>query len=215
MIPILLIDDHQMVASALAAWLKADGRFSIAATAATLAEARSLMEKLDPLPKIIILDISLGKEDGLTLIPELKTLCEKRKAPFQEGNLRPTGSVGVPGILVWSMHEDHFMIQRAMELGAAAYVTKSAKPEEFLAAIEAILKGVPYVNTEFKRRKERQQDGFGLTSRENEIAALVKQSLTTPQIAKRLDISARTVEKHLERIYVKTETSSWEELHNL
>jgi DNA-binding NarL/FixJ family response regulator len=202
MIPVLLIDDHQMVSNAIGAWLCSGGRFYIAGTAATLGQARSLMEQLDPLPQIIIIDVSLGKEDGLTLIPEIKSLCEKRKAPF-------------PGILVWSMHEDPFLIQRAMDLGAAAYVAKSAKSEEFLAAIEAILNGVPYINTKYQARQEQQQDRFRLTGRENEIAALVKQSLTTPQIAKRLGISIRTVEKHLERVYIKTETSSWEELHNL
>jgi DNA-binding NarL/FixJ family response regulator len=199
MVPILLIDDHQMVASAIAAWFGADGRFCIAGTAATLAQARSLMEELDPLPQIIILDISLGKEDGLALIPELKTLCEKRKAPF-------------PGVLVWSMHEAPFIIQRAMDMGACAYVAKSAKSEEFLAAIEAVLSGVPYIYTEHQTRNK--QDSVKLTNRENEIAALVKQSLTAGQIAERLNISTRTVEKHLERIYIKTETSSWEELHN-
>jgi len=202
MISILLIDDHRMVSNAIGTWLCSDGRFFIAGNAANLAQARSLMEQLDPLPQIIILDVSLGKEDGLTFIPEIKLLCERRKAPL-------------PGILVWSMHEDPFLIQRAMDLGAAAYVAKSAKSEEFLAAIEAILNGVSYINTEYQKRKEQQQDRFRLTSRENEIAALVKQSLTTPQIAKRLGISVRTVEKHLERIYIKTETSSWEELHNL
>jgi DNA-binding NarL/FixJ family response regulator len=202
MIPIILIDDHQMVSNAIGAWLCADGRFFIAGNAATLEQARSLMEQLDPLPQIIILDVSLGKEDGLTLIPEIKSLCEKRKAPF-------------PGILVWSMHEDPFLIQRAMDLGAAAYVAKSAESDEFLAAIEAILNGVPYVSTKYQARKEQQQDRYRLTGRENEIAALVKQSLSTPQIAKRLGISVRTVEKHLERIYIKTGTSSWEELHNL
>ena len=202
MIPVLLIDDHQMVSNAIGAWLCTGGRFCIAGTAATLEQARSLMEQLDPLPQIIIIDVSLGKEDGLTLIPEIKSLCEKRKAPLC-------------GILVWSMHEDPFLIQRAMDLGAAGYVAKSAKSEEFLAAIEAILNGVPYINTKYQARQEQQQDCFRLTSRENEIAALVKQSLTAPQIAKRLGISTRTVEKHLERIYIKTETSSWEELHNL
>jgi DNA-binding NarL/FixJ family response regulator len=207
MIPILLVDDHQMVASAIAAWLKADRRFCIAGIATTLAQARSLMEELVPPPQIIILDISLGKEDGLTLIPELKILCEKRKTP-------------IPGVLVWSMHEDPFIIQRAMDKGACAYVPKSANPEEFLAAIEAILNGVPYIYTEYQKRKEQQQDGIQqdsvkLTSRENEIAALVKQSLSARQIAERLGISTRTVQKHLERIYIKTETSSWEELHNL
>jgi len=202
MIPVLLIDDHQMVSSAIAAWLCADGRFFISGNAATLEQARNLIEQLDPLPQIIILDVSLGKEDGLTLIPEIKTLCEKRKAP-------------ISGILVWSMHEDPFLIQRAMDMGAAAYVAKSAKSEEFLAAIEAILSGVTYINSEYQRRKEQKQDSFRLTSRENEIAALVKQSLSAPRIAKRLGISVRTVEKHLERIYIKTDTSSWEELRNL
>ena len=202
MIPVLLIDDHQMVSNAIGAWLCAGGRFFISGTAATLDQARSLMEQLDPLPQIIILDASLGKEDGLALIPEIKLLCEKRKAPL-------------PGIMVWSMHEDHFLIQRAMDLGAAAYVAKSAKSEDFLAAIEAILNGVPHINIEYQKRKDQQQDKFKLTSRENEIAALVKQSLTAPQIAKRLGISIRTVETHLRYIYIKTETSSWEELHNL
>jgi DNA-binding NarL/FixJ family response regulator len=202
MIPVLLIDDHQMVSSAIAAWLCADGRFFISGNAATLEQARNLIEQLDPLPQIIILDVSLGKEDGLTLIPEIRTLCEKRKAP-------------VSGILVWSMYEDPFLKQRAMDLGAAAYVAKSAKSEEFLAAIEAILSGVPYINTKYQTSKDQRQDNFRLTSRENEIASLVKQSLSASQIAKRLGISVRTVEKHLERIYIKTNTSSWEELHNL
>jgi DNA-binding CsgD family transcriptional regulator len=78
-----------------------------------------------------------------------------------------------------------------------------------------MLNGVPYVNAGFQKRKEKQQKNFTLTSRENEIATLVKQSMTAPLIAKRLGINIRTVEKHLERIYIKTETSSWEELHNL
>jgi DNA-binding NarL/FixJ family response regulator len=176
--------------------------FFIAGTATTLEQARSLLEQLEPMPKIIVLDVSLGKEDGLALIPEIKSLCEKRRAPLS-------------GILVWTMHEDPFLIQRAMELGASAYVAKSAKSEEFLAAIEAMLSGVPYVNAEFQKRKEQRQKSFTLTSRENEIAALVKQSLTAGQIAKRLGINIRTVEKHLERIYIKTETSTWEELHSL
>jgi len=54
-----------------------------------------------------------------------------------------------------------------------------------------------------------------LTRRENEIASLVKQSLSTPKIAKKLSFSIRTVEKHLERVYEKTGVTSREELINL
>jgi NarL family two-component system response regulator LiaR len=53
------------------------------------------------------------------------------------------------------------------------------------------------------------------THREIEIAALVKQSLNTRQIAGRLGLSIRTVENHLAHIYAKTGVSSWEGLHDL
>jgi DNA-binding NarL/FixJ family response regulator len=208
MISIALIDDHPMLTNAIGAWLCATGRFSIAGTAANLAEARELMAELDPLPRIVILDVSMGsgnqtplQEDGLTFIPELKKICEERKAPM-------------PGVLVCSMYEDPFLVQRAMDLGARAYVAKSAVAGEITAAIDAILAGKTYTNVKF-RMQDQKDPLTALTRRENEIASLVKQSLSAPQIAKKLRLSNRTVEKHLERIYEKTGVTSWEELFNL
>jgi NarL family two-component system response regulator LiaR len=219
---IALIDDHQAVANAIGAWLCATGRFAIAGTAATIAQARSLMERLDPLPEIIILDVSLSpskegaaskesspsKEgvasnegDGLTFIPILKEICAKRKVPL-------------PGIVVFSMYEDLFFVQRAMDLGAAAYVSKSAESGEIVAAIDAILAGKTYISPGCQM-SEQERKWPALTPREIEIAALVKQSLNTRQIAGRLGLSIRTVENHLAHIYDKTGISSWEELHDL
>jgi NarL family two-component system response regulator LiaR len=204
MIRIALIDDHPMLTAALGELLSATGRFSIAGTAATLAQARSLMERPGPLPEIVVLDVSLPSkegEDGLALIPELKKICAERGVPL-------------PGIVVYTMHEDLFLIQRAVDLGAKAYVAKSAETGEFTAALDAVLAGNTYVNPKYKLR------GAGpkrhtLTRRENEIAALVKQSLSARQIAGRLGLSRRTVETHLAHIYIKTDTASREELRNL
>ena len=208
MISIVLIDDHPMLTGAIGAWLEAAGRFSIAGSAASLAEARTLIKKLDPMPQIVILDISMGikkqdavQEDGLIFIPELKNICNERKIPM-------------PGVLICSMYEDPFLVRRAMDLGARAYVAKSAAADEISAAIDAILAGKTY--TSVKSKIQNQKKAFlALTRRENEIVSLVKQSLSNQQIAKMLCINNHTVENHLKNIYEKTGVTSRKELFDL
>ena len=112
------------------------------------------------------------------------------------------------------MYEDPFLIQRALDLGAAAYVAKSAESEEITSAIDAILAGETYVNPKFKM-KEKRNAWSALTRRENEIVTLIKRSLSARQIAKQLGLSKRTIENHLSHIYVKTGAASREDLLNL
>jgi len=197
MISIVLIDDHPLAINGIGSWLNGTGRFAVSGAAKSIAEAATLMEQLESLPEIVILDISLGPEDGLDFIPMLKEICEKRNAPM-------------PGILVCSMYEDPFLVQRAMNSGASGYVPKSSGPEEILAAIEALLKGGVYIPRRLVRAPE--QPWSKLTRRENEIVALIKQNMNSKQIAKRLRINIRTVENHLSHIYLKTGVTSREEL---
>ena len=199
MTTIALIDDHPLSINGIGAWLESSGRFEIAGASGTLAGAAALMERLYPLPAVVILDISLGAEDGLEFIPALREICAKRKD-------------ALPGILICSMYEDAFLIQRAMDLGARSYVPKSADLSEILSAVDALLAGSIYINEKYKPQKLTLQ---ALTRRENEIVSLVKQSYRAKEIAKRLDISLRTVENHLVHIYTKTGTKSREELFNL
>jgi len=201
MIKIALIDDHPLAINGIGAWLKGTGRFEIAGTAGTLAEACALMEQLETLPDVVILDVSLGADDGLSFIPALREICAKRNA-------------ALPGILICSMYEDAFIVQRAMDMGARAYVSKSAESGEILAAIDALLAGDIYINEKYKPQTQKQKLQT-LTRRENEIISLIKQSYSPNDIAKHLKISLRTVQNHLAHIYTKTETSSWIELYNL
>ena len=195
MVTVTLIDDHPSVSGAIGAWLCSTGRFTIAGTAKNLTEARTLFTNPETLPDIIILDISLGKEDGLSLIPELKKIYKKRKTKI--------------AIMVCSVHENTFNVKRAMKLGAQGYVPKSAELSEILAAIDTIRAGNTYISP----RTEKQQEAVpALSDRENEVAALVKQSLTNTQIAERTGVGVRTVEKHLEHIYNKLNITSREEL---
>jgi len=199
MTTIALIDDHPLAINGIGAWLKGTGRFEIAGTAGTLAEASALMERLETLPDVVILDISLGADDGLEFIPALREICAKRKADL-------------PGILICSMYEDAFIIQRAMAMGARAYVPKSADSSEILNAVDALLAGEIYINEKYRPQK------FTLpvlTRRENEIVTLVKQSFSAKEIARQLGISLRTVENHLVHVYAKTGTKTREDLFHL
>jgi len=192
MINIALIDDHPLAINGIGAWLCATGRFDIAGTAGTLAEARALMERLENLPEIVILDVSLGAEDGLAFIPELEKICKER-------------NTAVPGILVCSIYEDPFLIQRFLDMGARAYVAKSAEAGEFITAIDAVLAGNSYINPKYQIKTDKY---LALSKRETEVAGFIKQGYTTHQIAARLGISVRTVENHLAHVYVKTGTGS-------
>jgi NarL family two-component system response regulator LiaR len=202
LVRIALIDDHPLAINGIGAWLCATGRFEIAGTARTLNEGRSLMELLNPLPEVIILDVSLGTgdtaQDGLDFIPILKEVCLEKNATM-------------PGVLVCSMYEDPFLIQRAIDSGAQAYVAKSAESGEIIKAIDAILAGNTYVEQRY-RMNSAKSVWLVLSRRENEIVSLIKQSLSSRQIASRLGINIRTVENHLANIYIKTGANSRIEL---
>jgi len=205
MIPIMLLDDHPLAINGIGAWLIGTGRFTICATAGNITEAVSLIEGMNKLPEIIILDISLGEEDGLEFIPKLEEICKKKNAD--------ASAAIMPNILICSMYEDPFLIQQAFDMGAKAFISKSAKSSEIIAAIDALLEGGTYINPRYKL-DDLNQEWSLLSRRENEIVALVKRNLNNRQIAKRLCLSLRTVENHISRIYFKTGTKSREELIN-
>jgi NarL family two-component system response regulator LiaR len=197
----MLIDDHPLAINGIGAWLIGTGRFSIAGMAENLAEAIALIETLERLPEIIILDVSLGEEDGLEFIPKLKEFCKNK-------------NVSLPGILICSMYEDPFLIQQAMDMGARAYISKSAKSSEILTAIDTLLEDGVYINPKYQIGEPRQAWSI-LSKRENEIVSLVKRNLNNKQIAERLFISIRTVENHITRIYIKTGAETRDQLINL
>jgi DNA-binding NarL/FixJ family response regulator len=191
---IVLIDDHPLAVNGIGAWLTSTGRFTIAGYAGTLAEAEHLLETFNPLPDIIILDVSLGTDDGLKFIPTLKEIAAKKNIPC-------------PKVLVCSMYEDPFLIQRAVDSGADAYVAKSEELSEIISAIDAILAGKTYIHPKYHILSDK-NPWEKLTARENEIASFVKQSFSNKQIAEKLGISERTVENHLSHMYEKIGISS-------
>jgi len=200
---VLLIDDHPMLNAGLVSILEATGLFTVCAQAESLADAKSIIENSETLPSLIILDLLLGEDNGLDFFPMLEKHCNTRKIPK-------------PPVLVCSALGDLFKIQTALKLGAAGYLSKTGGKAELLKAIDTILGGKVYVSGELNIKLNENSGLYAkFTKREIDVINLLKQNKTNQQIAKALDISHRTVENYISKIYFKTGFSNREELQGL
>jgi NarL family two-component system response regulator LiaR len=195
------VEDHPLTRHGLSACLEDTGRLSVTGTAASLEEGqRFILENPGKLPKIIILDILLGTDNGLEFIEFLKSFCK-------------THSAAMPAVLVCSIFEDPFRVRTALQMGAAGYIPKSASEEELLRAIDTVLSGGKYIDPRLKLKIDQAPGAYSkFTRREGEILTRIKQNHTNQRIAKELDISLRTVENHISHIYLKAGCFTRQEL---
>ena len=124
--------------------------------------------------------------------------------------------------IVISTCADSEYITKALATGAAAYVLRSAHPDDLAAAIRQAFEHSIYLPSAgpFQRR-EAQDDSLLLSRREIEVLQLVAEGRSNTQVAKMLWISEPTVKFHLSNIYRKlqvsnrTEASRWAQAHKL
>lgn len=187
---LFVVDDHPALREGLRLLLEHQG-FTVCGEAEDVASA--LGGILDTAPDLVTVDLSLGSEDGLTLV---RALAERLP--------------GVP-VLVYSMHEDAVHVRQALAAGAAGYVTKREVPAHLTRTVAELLAGrrssspsaqevlaaVPVAAAVKARRAE------PLSPRERLIYSLLGQGYGTPAIAGRLGVSRRTVESYFARILVK------------
>jgi DNA-binding response OmpR family regulator len=112
---ILVIDDTPSIRTFLRISLEAQGvRFSEAATAG---EGVTLCGQIAP--DFVVLDLGLPDRDGLSILPELIAHEKSR-----------------PQVIILSVRKEAETKQRAMELGASAYITKPFLMEDLIEAIQ-------------------------------------------------------------------------------
>ena len=114
----------------------------------------------------------------------------------------------------------------AMRAGAAAYVMKSAHPDDLAAAVRqvfgpSLFLADSWTPAQAPPREEQPTETWGLTRRELEILGLVAEGLSNAQVARTLWVTEQTVKFHLSNTYRKlgvsnrTEASRWAQLHGL
>jgi len=200
---VLLIDDHPMTNRGVASFLEADGRFSVCTPILTLGEAKRFIEQAQTLPDFVILDIILGDGNGLDFLPFLENHCRTTKQPK-------------PQVLVCSAVEEPLRIQSAIKQGAFGYVSKADGESELLTAIDAVLRGEIYLSDRHSAKTLQTLGLFEkLSKREIAVLSLVKEGVNNPEIARKLDLTIRTVENHISNIYFKTRTKNRHDLMRL
>jgi DNA-binding NarL/FixJ family response regulator len=199
---LLVVDDHPILRRGLTALIESEPGLSVHAAVGTRAAALASMRESPP--DLAIVDLSLGDEDGLDLIKEMKLRYPK-----------------VPS-LVLSVHDEAIYAERALSAGALGYVSKQQLDDTVLAAICGVLAGETYMSEALRRRlAERYVHGQTLetaspvrrlSDRELQVFRLIGQGRTTRQIAGMLSRSVKTIESHLEHIKNKLGIQSAAEL---
>lgn len=205
-IRILLVEDHALVREMLRAMIQDQRGMVVVGEAQNGSEALALAER--ERPDIILLDLDLGGENGLDLLPNLVALESK------------------PRVLVLTGGRDSRVHEQAVAKGAMGVLLKDQTGEILLKAVKKVNEGEAWLDramtarvlAEITRAKEdRRLDSEAakiksLTEREREIIALIAIALGTKEIAARLFISEKTVRNHLASIFSKLELSDRLEL---
>ncbi len=183
-IRVLLVDDHQVVRAGLRMLL---GR---AAGVEIVAEAGDASEALHALaahrPQVVLLDLSMPGASGLEVI-------ERARREWPEVR-----------IVILSVHAEEELIVQALRAGAAGYLLKDAGPDELEKAIRIVAAGDTYVApnlsqhvVRYLHRTDEQANALGqLTPRQREVLQLIAEGLSNKEIARKLHISAKTVDTH-------------------
>lgn len=194
-IRVLVVDDHAVVRSGLAAFLSAYDRLLLVGEANDGAKAVNLCGQLRP--DVILMDLLMPHVDGVEA-----TLAIRKHYPL------------IQVIALTSFHEDD-LIKRVLEAGAIGYLLKNVSADELADAIYAAYAGRPTLALEAIQlliRQTRQphfpQPGFDLTPRERDILVLIVEGLNNSAIAERLIISRSTVKFHVSNVLTKLHVSS-------
>src|SRR5262245_53359138 len=189
-IKILIADDHEVVRAGLKAMFeKSDIRVVAEASDGTSAFKLAKKHK----PSLVLLDVRMPDGDGLTCL----------------GRLR----LDLPDIpvLMFSSFDNPTYIARAVALGAAGYVLKSASRDKIIHAIRAAVGGDTVWSKEDLRRVTGalavpgavSEGDVALTKREGEVLKQLALGLTNKEIAQSLGISYETVKEHVQHILQK------------
>jgi DNA-binding NarL/FixJ family response regulator len=198
-IRVLLADDHAILREGLASLIEKQPGIAVVGEAEDGSEC---LEKAAALvPDVVVLDIKLPGMSGIEVCRQLKSSYPLMK------------------VIMLSMYEEYEYINRALQVGADGYLLKKVASSELVSAIRKANEGektfspqvLDMIVTSFKEEtRERQAESplGDLTSREYDVLSLMSEGLSNKEIASRLFVSPKTVEKVVSGIFRKLGVSS-------
>ena len=190
-ISIILVDDHKLIRDSWSFILNSDSRFTVVGETNNGEEAVEIVKNVKP--DVILMDVNMAPVNGFDATRQIMKLSPGSK------------------VIAVSMHTMPAYAKRMMQLGAMGYVTKNSSKDEMIKAILEVYDGRKYICEEVKNilaqkeleEEESPTDMNNLSRREIDIIKLIKEGLSSKEIASQLDISLKTVEVHRYNILKK------------
>jgi DNA-binding NarL/FixJ family response regulator len=199
---ILIVDDHPMTRAGLVHLINHQPEMVVDGEAEDAAQALDLLGSKQP--DLMLIDITLPGKSGLELIKDVKAM-------------RPD----LP-MLVLSMHDESLYADRVLRAGARGYITKHEGGDKLMGAIRHVLNGRIYVSESMSAHIleifSGGQTGIDrssiqkLSDREFEVFEALGEGLSSHEIAKKLHLSAKTVDAHRANIKTKLKINTTAEL---
>lgn len=191
---IIIADDHPIVRKGLRETIEEESDFVVAAEVGNGREALKAIEEFAP--AVTILDIDMPEMSGFEVAREIRS--------------RNFGTA----IVFMTMHRNEDIFNEAIDLGAKGFVLKDSALSDIVECLKAVASDNYYTShslTSFLINRSRraiklaeaQPSINDLTQSERRVLKLIAEDLTTKEIAERLFVSRRTVDKHRENIAQK------------
>jgi len=192
-IQVMLVDDHNVVRSGLATFLRAYDDLELVGEAKNGLEALNLCRKKKP--DVILMDL---------MMPEMDGIAATRAILADYPDIK---------IIAMTSFEEEELVQGVLAAGAISYLLKNVSSDELAAAIRAAFLGRSTLSPEaatalIHATRPTKQPLYDLTEREMEVLNLVVQGNSNQQIADALVISVATVKAHISSILSKLQVSS-------
>ncbi len=197
MIRVLLADDHALVREGTRRLIEAESDLEVVAEAASGEEAIEAVKRLRP--NIAIMDIAMPGMGGIEATRAIKADCAET------------------AILVLSAYDDEPYLVALLEAGAAGFLLKNVNGQELVEAIRAVARGEsvlePALSEKLLRRLSNRpampvRPADVLSEREFDVLRLAARGLPNKEIARRLNLSIRTVHSHLANTFMKMHVGS-------
>ncbi len=182
-ITVLLVDDHFVVRSGLAASLDLEDDIEVVAEAERGEDAVELYEKTRP--RVVMMDLQLPGLNGIEATERLREIDPEAR------------------VLIFSTFARDDEIQAALDAGASGYLQKSASRDELIGALRQVAAGERSLPAGLAEHLADLQLGPTITSREREILARVARGRANKEIAAELGIAEDTVKRHISNVFQK------------
>ncbi|MGJ1224238.1 response regulator transcription factor [Sphingobacterium siyangense] len=198
MIKILLVEDHMVVRNGIKLLLESQEGFEVVGEASNGKEALDFLSA-NPVPDIVLTDISMDEMDGMELLQVLNKQYSSIKV-----------------VILSMLNQINYVIE-AFESGLAGYLVKNVGYHELLFGLNHIANGGRYMSEEiamilldqvrsgqsYAQIAGELQTDFDISERELEVLKLIAEGYTNVEIADKIFLSKRTVEGHRQNLIDK------------